>query len=61
MVEVFKLVLRKILFQSHWLLSHTTIVKAMDSCDRGINPVTMTFINPWNRQGQSQLSRSHFF
>ena len=30
-------------FSNQWLLSHITIVKAMD---RGVNPVTMTIINP---------------
>ena len=33
-------------FQSHWLLTHLTIVKTMDNGERGINPVTMTIICP---------------
>ena len=40
-------VLCTIFFPSHWLLFHVTTVKAMDSGERGMNPVTMTIINPW--------------
>ena len=40
-------VLRAIFFPSYLLLSHTTIVKRMDSGERGMIPVTMTIINPW--------------
>ena len=43
----FKPVLHTIFFPSHWLLSHITIVKTMDSGERGMNPVAMTIINPW--------------
>ena len=32
---------------SHWLVSYITIVKTKDSDERGMNPVTMTIINPW--------------
>ena len=33
-------------FSSHWLLSHITIVKPMNSDERGVNSVDMTIINP---------------
>ena len=42
----FKSVLHTIFSPSHWLFSHVTIVETMDSCERGINPVAMTIINP---------------
>ena len=35
-----------IVFPSHRLLSNITIVKTMDSGKIGMNPVTMTIINP---------------
>ena len=45
-------------FPGHWLLSHLTIVQTMDSGDRGMNPVTMTIINPqkeyWLSRGSNQ-------
>ena len=57
-LEFFKPVLRTIFFQSHWLLSHITIVPTMDSSERGMNPVEMTIINPrkeyWPSQGSNQ-------
>ena len=35
-----------IFFPCNWLLFYITIVEIMDSGERGMNPVTMTFINP---------------
>ena len=31
-------------FPGHWLISHITIVEAMDSGERGMNPVAMTIL-----------------
>ena len=39
-------VLCTILFPNKWLLSHITIIKTMDSSERGMNPVEMIIINP---------------
>ena len=43
---------------SHWLLSHITIVKTMDSGERGMNPVAMSINNPqkeyWPSRGLNQ-------
>ena len=38
--------LKTVFFPSHWLLSQITIVETTDSGERGMNPVTMTVINP---------------
>ena len=46
-LEFFQPVLSILFFPSHWLVSNRTIVKTMDSSDGGMNPVTMTIINPW--------------
>ena len=55
--------LRTIFFASHWLLSYITIVKAMDSGERGMNPVVVTIINSWKEHGPSgdQTSNLHVF
>ena len=45
-LEFFLPVFHTIYFPSHWLLSHTTIVEAIESAERGMNPVAMTIINP---------------
>ena len=54
----FKPVLRTRFFQGQRLLSHITIVETTDSCERGMNPVAMTIINPqkesWPSQGSKQ-------
>ena len=42
-LEFFKPMLRTVFFPTHWLLSHFTIVQAMDSCDRGMNPVALHY------------------
>ena len=42
-------VLCTIFLPSHSLLSHITTVETMDSGERGINPVAMTFISPWRK------------
>ena len=34
------------IFLSHWLLSHVTIIETMDTSERGMNAVAMTIINP---------------
>ena len=57
-----------IFFPSHWLLSYITIVETMDSGEGGMNPVTMTIINPqkenWPSWGSNQrppvLSLQHY-
>ena len=57
-LEFFLPVLRTTSFPSHWLLSHITIVKTTDSCEREMNPVAMTIINPrkeyWPSRGSNQ-------
>ena len=57
-LEFSELVLCTILFPSHWLLPHITIVEATDSGERGTNPVTMTIVNPrkeyWPSRGSNQ-------
>ena len=51
-------------FPSHWLLSYITIVKTKDCGERGMNPVAMTIINPWEeywaswRSNQRPVSKS---
>ena len=51
-------VLRTIFFPSHWLLFNITIVETTDSGERGMNPVTITIINPqkeyWPSRGSNQ-------
>ena len=51
--------LSTIFFPSHWLLYHITIAETMDSGERGMNPVTMTIINPqtecWLSPGSNQV------
>ena len=48
-----------VLFQSHWLLSHITIVKTTDSSVRGTNDFAMTVIVPrpeyWPSPGLNQV------
>ena len=44
-LEFFLSIFRKILFSSHWLLSHIPIVETIDNAERGMNPVTMTIFN----------------
>ena len=44
-LQFFQPVLCIIFFRSHWLLSNITIVETMDTCERGMNPVTITIIN----------------
>ena len=41
-------------FPSHWLLSQITNIETMDSCERGINPVAMSIINPPEEYWPSQ-------
>ena len=43
-----------VFFPCHWLLSHTTIVQTKDSGERGMNPITMTIINPRKKYWPSQ-------
>ena len=38
------------------LLLHITIVETMDCCERGMNSVSMTIINPWKEYCPSQGS-----
>ena len=45
-LEFFLQMLHTIFFPSHWQLSNITIVETMDIGGRGMNPVTMTVINP---------------
>ena len=45
-LEFFLPVLCKIFFPSHRLLSHITIIKTMDSSERGMNPVPLTINHP---------------
>ena len=45
-LEFFLPVLRTMFLASRWLLSHITIVETTESGERGMNPVTMTIINP---------------
>ena len=45
-LEFLQPVLCTVFFQSHWLLSHITIVKTKDSGEKGMDPVPMTIINP---------------
>ena len=33
-------------FPRQWLLCHIAIVETIDNCERGMNPVAMTIINP---------------
>ena len=53
-LEFFQPVLSILFFPSHWLVSNRTIVKTMDSSDGGMNPVTMTIINPWKEYWPSR-------
>ena len=55
-LEFFYSVLHTIFFPSHWLLSYLTTVKTTDSGERGMNPVSMTIINPWKEYWPSQGS-----
>ena len=47
-----------VFFQSHWLPPHITIVEAMDSGERGMNPVAVTITSPrkenWLSRGSNQ-------
>ena len=51
--EVLLTVLRTIFFPRHWLLSDITIIKTMDSRERGMNSVTMTSSNLGKNIGQA--------
>ena len=55
-------VLRTIFFPNHWLLSHVTIVKTMDSGEMVLNPDTMTIVSTRKvcepRLGSSMMSVS---
>ena len=57
-LEFLQPVLSRILFPSHWMLSHITIVETMDSSERQINPVAVTIINSrkeyWPSRGSNQ-------
>ena len=44
------------ILQSHWLLSHITIVETMDCSKRGMNPVATTIINPRKEYCLSRVS-----
>ena len=52
-----------IFFPSHWLLSHLTIVKTTDCGERGMNPVSLTAIDPrkeyWLSRGSNQRPPIH--
>ena len=45
-LEFYKPVFHTIFFPSHCLLSDITIMKTMDSKERGVNPVGIAIINP---------------
>ena len=57
-LEFFLPVYHTILFPSHWLLSHITMTKTMDRCERRLNPDAMIIIDPrkeyWLCQGSNQ-------
>ena len=55
-LEFFSPVLCSIFFPRHRLLSHITIVDTTDSCERGMNPVTMSIIGPPKEYWQSRGS-----
>ena len=57
------LVLSTIFYSSYWLLSHITVVETMDSAEREINPLLMTFINrrKKNRRAGDRASNLLFF
>ena len=61
-LQFFNPVLRTILLPSHLLISHITIVEAMDSSERGMNPVAMAINSPrkeyWQSQGSKQPVKS---
>ena len=38
--------LHTVFLQSNWLLFHISIIEAIDSGEKGTNPVAMTIINP---------------
>ena len=54
--EFLLLVLRKIFFPSHWLLSHLTIAETVVGGEKGMNHVEMTIINPWKEYWPSRGS-----
>ena len=45
-----------IIFISHWLLSHITIIETIDSGKRRMNSAAMTIINPWKEYWSSRGS-----
>ena len=45
-LEFFLPVLSTIFFPSHWQLSYITIVKKLDSGERGMNPDPIAIISP---------------
>ena len=53
-LEFFLPLLHTIFCPSHWLLYSIAIVETMNSCERGMNPVTMTIIHPWKEYWQSR-------
>ena len=46
-LKFFLPVLPTIFLLSHWQLSHITIIETMGSSEKGMNPLTLTIINPW--------------
>ena len=52
-IHVFLEFLIPVVFLSQWLLSHITIVETMESIQSGMNPVTMTIINPHKNIGRA--------
>ena len=55
-LEFFSPLLCTVFFPSPSLLSYINIVKAMESSERGINPVSMAVINPWKEYWPSRGS-----
>ena len=54
-------VLSTIFFPNHWLLSHITIIKTMDSGESETNPITIAIINAWKDCCPSQELNLLFF
>ena len=55
-LKLFEPVLHTMFFTSHWLLSHITIVKIMNSSERGMNVVAINIIKSVKKTGQARGS-----
>ena len=47
-------------FPNYWLLSDVTPVETMDSSERGMNPVSMTIVNPRKEYWPNRVSATFF-